>query len=66
MKNREIAIVGLGVHPYGRWPDKSMAELGCYAIDQALEDAHMKWRNSQAQPSIYLAICRKDEHPNQL
>jgi acetyl-CoA acetyltransferase len=45
MKNRELAIVGLGVHPYGKWPDKSMAELGCYAITEALEDAHMKWKD---------------------
>ena len=47
MKNRDIAIVGVGVHPYGKWPDKSMAEMGCYAIDQALTDAHMKWRDIQ-------------------
>jgi len=48
MKNRELAIVGMGLHPWGKWPDKSMAEMGCYAITQALEDAHMKWRDIEA------------------
>ncbi|MFC2070024.1 hypothetical protein ACFLTB_02465 [Chloroflexota bacterium] len=48
MKNRELAIVGMGLHPYGKWQDKSMAEMGCYAVTQALEDANMKWRDIEA------------------
>jgi len=48
MKNRELAIVGMGLHPWGVWKNKSMAEMGCYAITQALADAHMKWRDIQA------------------
>jgi acetyl-CoA acetyltransferase len=48
MKNRDLAIVGMGLHPWGKWPDKSMAEMGTYAITQALADAHMKWRDIEA------------------
>lgn len=48
MKNRELAIVGMGLHPWGVWKNKSMAEMGCYAVNEALKDAHMKWRDIQA------------------
>jgi acetyl-CoA acetyltransferase len=48
MKNRDIAIVGMGLHPWGVFKDRSMAQLGCYAITEALKDAHMKWRDIEA------------------
>jgi acetyl-CoA acetyltransferase len=44
MKNRELAIVGMGLHPWGAFPDKSMAEMGVVAIQNALTDANMNWR----------------------
>jgi len=47
MKNRNLAIVGIGLHPWGVFKDKSMAEMGCVAISNALADAHMKWRDIQ-------------------
>ena len=48
MKNRQVAIVGMGLHPWGVWPEKSMAELGTYAIQNALADANLNWRQVDA------------------
>lgn len=48
MKNREIAIVGMGLHPWGVWKEKSMAEMATYAIINALADAKMDWREIEA------------------
>jgi acetyl-CoA acetyltransferase len=48
VKNRQVAIVGMGLHPWGVWPDKSMAELGTYAIQNALADANLNWRQVDA------------------
>ncbi len=48
MKNRQVAIVGMGLHPWGVWPDKSMAELGTFAIQKALQDANLNWRQVDA------------------
>lgn len=44
MKNREVAIVGVGLHPWGVWPDKSQPEMAVEAIANALKDAKMSWR----------------------
>lgn len=44
MKHREVAIVGVGLHPWGVFPDKSMAELAVEAIVNAIKDAKMDWR----------------------
>ncbi len=38
----------MGLHPWGVWPDKSMAELGTYAIQNALNDAGLNWRQVDA------------------
>jgi len=48
VKNRQVAIVGMGLHPWGVWPEKSMAELGTYAIQNALADANLNWRQVDA------------------
>jgi len=48
MKSRQVAIVGMGLHPWGVWPDKSMAEMGTFAIQKALEDASLNWRQVDA------------------
>lgn len=44
MKNREVAIISTGIHPWGVWPDKSQAEMAVEAIDIALKGANMSWR----------------------
>ncbi|MBI2866397.1 MAG: lipid-transfer protein [Chloroflexi bacterium] len=44
MKPREVAIVGVGLHPWGAFPQKSIPDMAVVAISQALENAHMSWR----------------------
>lgn len=36
---RDVVILGCGLHPFGRWPEKSIGELGRVAIKAALDDA---------------------------
>jgi acetyl-CoA acetyltransferase len=40
---REVAVVGAGLHRYGVYPEKSIADMGAHAIENALMDANMKW-----------------------
>jgi len=40
---RDVAIVGVGLHPWGRYPEKKMQEMGAVAIINALKDAKIKW-----------------------
>ena len=35
----EIAIIGIGIHPFGRHPDRSALEMGAIVISRALRDA---------------------------
>ena len=44
MKNREIAVVSVGLHPWGVFPEKSTSEMAVEAIVSALKDANMSWR----------------------
>jgi acetyl-CoA C-acetyltransferase len=39
----EIAIIGVGIHPFGRYPDRSALEMGAVAINRALRDAGVEW-----------------------
>lgn len=48
MRNREIAIVGCGMHRFGRFPEKSYMEIGREAIRMALQDAGIGWKGIQA------------------
>lgn len=46
MKN-EVAILGVGLHPWGKWPDKTFIEFGQTAARNALKDANLQWRDIQ-------------------
>jgi len=35
----DIAIIGVGLHPFGRYEDRSALEMGAVAISRALRDA---------------------------
>ncbi|GIS33625.1 MAG: hypothetical protein Ct9H90mP5_00740 [Acidimicrobiaceae bacterium] len=37
MSKPEVAIVGIGIHPFGRTPDRTGQEQGVYAVRQALK-----------------------------
>ena len=39
----EIAIIGVGLHPFGRYEDRSALEMGAVAISRALRDAGVHW-----------------------
>jgi acetyl-CoA C-acetyltransferase len=43
----DVAIVGVGLHPFGRFPGKSAIEMGADAIRLALADAGIEWRDVQ-------------------
>jgi acetyl-CoA acetyltransferase len=45
--DREVAILGVGMHPWGMFPEKDDSELGVYAILEALKDADLSWRDIQ-------------------
>ena len=41
------AIVGIGIHPFGRFDGVTGLDLGAYAVRQALRDAGIEWRDAQ-------------------
>ena len=43
----DVAIVGVGLHPFGRFPGLSAIEMGAIAIRRALADASVEWRDIQ-------------------
>jgi acetyl-CoA C-acetyltransferase len=44
----DVVVVGVGIHPFGRFPDKPYEELGAEAAMSALSDAGMRWKDIQA------------------
>jgi acetyl-CoA C-acetyltransferase len=40
-----VAIVGVGLHPFGRFPGVTAIEMGAVAIRRALADAGVAWRD---------------------
>lgn len=45
---REVCIIGVGIHGFGRFPDKTFIDLGAKATLEALRDAKMGWEKIQA------------------
>jgi len=45
---REVSIVGVGLHPWGKFKDKTFVEIGTVAIANALKDADIEWNDVQA------------------
>jgi acetyl-CoA acetyltransferase len=43
----DVAIIGIGLHPFGRFPGKSAIEMGADAVRSALGDAGVQWRDVQ-------------------
>jgi len=48
MTDPEVAIVGVGLHPFGRYPGKSALQMGEDATNEALSDAGIRWEQVQA------------------
>jgi acetyl-CoA acyltransferase len=45
---REVCIVGVGMHKFGRWPEKSVGDMAREAIKAALDDAGAEFRDIEA------------------
>src|SRR3954447_6984997 len=43
----EVAVVGVGLHPFGRHPGITGIEMGAIAIRRALVDAGVEWKDIQ-------------------
>jgi acetyl-CoA acetyltransferase len=43
----DVAIIGVGLHPFGRWGDKSAIEMGADAVRAACADAGIQWSDVQ-------------------
>ncbi len=44
---KEVAIVGVGVYPWGKYPGKTFVDLGQVVCQKALEDAGLHWNDIQ-------------------
>ena len=45
---KDVAVLGVGMHRFGMWPDRSNADLGREAGQAALRDASLSFRDVQA------------------
>src|SRR5271154_711423 len=45
--SNDVAIIGVGLHPFGRFPGRSAIEMGAIAIRAALDDAGVTWKQMQ-------------------
>src|SRR5436305_9939191 len=43
----DVAIIGVGLHPFGRFGETTGIEMGAVAIRRALADAGVAWRDIQ-------------------
>jgi len=43
----DVAIVGIGIHPFGRTPSRTGLQQGAYAARLALRDAGIQWKDVQ-------------------
>jgi acetyl-CoA acetyltransferase len=50
---RDVSIIGIGIHPFGRFDDKTYIDMGLEATDMALKDAGVQWKD------IDLAFCSR-------
>jgi len=41
---REVAIIGIGLHPWGKFSQKTFIDLGVEAVSKALQDAQIQWK----------------------
>ncbi|HKZ03292.1 MAG TPA: thiolase family protein [Pyrinomonadaceae bacterium] len=48
---REVYVLGVGLHPFGRFGDKDVIEIGREAVVNALNDAGLQW------PQVEAAYC---------
>src|SRR4030042_751250 len=44
---KEIAIIGVGLHPWGKFPEKPWTQMAMEAAREALNDAGVEWTDIQ-------------------
>ena len=42
---REVVVAGVGLHPFGRFPEKDLSTLALGAVAPALKDAGVRWKD---------------------
>ena len=47
MTSRPVYVLGVGAHPWGKFPDKPALSLALHALSAALRDAGLAWREIQ-------------------
>ena len=62
----DVAIIGVGLHPFGRFPGKSAIEMGAHATRAALADAGLQWRDIQFAFGGSYEVDNPDSIVNQL
>jgi acetyl-CoA acetyltransferase len=55
----DVAIIGVGLHPFGRF-DKSAMQMGAEAIQAALYDAGLEWKDIQFGVGGSYEVCNPD------
>ena len=45
---RDVALLGAGMHAWGKFPEKALGDLTRHAVSAALADAGVTWRDIQA------------------
>jgi acetyl-CoA acetyltransferase len=45
---RKVAVIGVGLHPYGKWRDKKPKQLAATAVQGALQSAGLRWQDVQS------------------
>ncbi len=43
----EVCIVGIGIHKFGRTPERTGMQQGAFAVREALKDAGVEWKDMQ-------------------
>lgn len=43
--DREVMVIGVGLHPFGRFPSQDLASLAQNAVVEALKDAGVTWKD---------------------
>ena len=60
---RDVYVAGVGLHPFGRFPDVSTKEMAKVAISQALADAGIPFKDIQV--GYFSQVYREETTPGQ-
>ena len=60
MTGNDVAIIGAGLHPFGRFEEKSAMEMGVNAISAAVADAGVQWGDIEAATGGIWTVANPD------